>query len=109
MNALSEAYGYFSEALAISPPINAEPLTLEILPGVAHLFYKQGYPTQAIYLLRLSLEHPACYSEVSSQAQPLLDRLRREIAPARYDQAGAQDANPTRDEALAMISNHQDR
>ena len=77
------AGAHFRDALTISQAIGSTPLTLEILPGVAALYHKQGLPQQAALLLTFALQHPACYSEVEAQALPLLDVLRAELSEAQ--------------------------
>lgn len=107
MQNFDQAYDHFKEALSISRHLSAVPLTLEILPGVAQLFCQQGQYKQAISLLRVSLEHPACYSEVLAQAQPLLNQIREQLPSADFEPLYAQAADCTLDEALDMIFNQQ--
>ncbi len=71
---------YFVEALALSSAIGTVPLTLEILPGVASLYHQQGMPERAVLLLGLALSHPATYSEVQAQVEPLLAALRAALS-----------------------------
>lgn len=80
----SAALRHFQEALRISTEIGAVPLTLEILPGVAQVYKQEGEGEYAVQLLALALNHPASYSEVKSQAQPLLTQLECELAAERF-------------------------
>lgn len=78
---------YFVEALATSSAIGAVPLTLEILPGVASMYYEQNMPERAMSLLGLALSHPATYSEVQAQVEPLLKALRAALSAEQADAA----------------------
>lgn len=78
---------YFCEALTLAMEIGAVPLALEILPGVAALYRKFERQEEAVMLVGLALGHPATYSEVQSQAEPLLARLREELPPDQIETA----------------------
>lgn len=78
---------YFAEALATSTAIGAVPLTLEILPGVASMYQHQDMPERAVSLLGLALSHPATYSEVQAQVEPLLTALHAMLSPEQVDAA----------------------
>lgn len=87
MGDYAAARRYFVEALATSDAIGAVPLTLEILPGVASLYRQLGMPEQAAALLGLALNHPASYSEVQAQVEPLLTALQAALSPDILDAA----------------------
>ena len=65
----------FKSALQVAALIGGAPLQLEILPGYAKAYFKLGYLSEAVELLALAIHHPATYSEVLSQAEPLLQEI----------------------------------
>jgi len=84
LNDYPAALRHFQAALHLSTEIGAVPLTLEILPGVAQVYKQLGEGEYAVQLLALALNHPASYSEVKSQAQPLLNQLECELESERF-------------------------
>lgn len=80
----SGALRYFQEALRLSAEIGTVPLTLEILPGVAQIYRQRDEREYAVQILALALNHPASYSEVESQARPLLTQLEGEMPPEQF-------------------------
>lgn len=99
------AWDFFREGLALAQRIESLPLQVEILPGIAQWYYRQGSPDYAVMLLHVALNHPACYSEVIAQAEPLLAQLRAEIPPEQFEAAMAQAQAETLESVLAMIVN----
>jgi predicted ATPase/tRNA A-37 threonylcarbamoyl transferase component Bud32 len=105
----ADALVCFRDALRLAVEIEALPLVVEILPGVAGLYYKQNLPEKAVILLGMALEHPACYSEVTAQAEPLLARISADLS-AEYVAALRQRASEyTLDQVLAMILDEEQR
>lgn len=84
------ALDYLRQGLAVSMTIGALPLTLEILPGVAKLWLRQGRMAKALALLHLARTHPATYYEVTQQAEPLLAEIRQALTPEQYEAVTAQ-------------------
>ncbi|GAB4211872.1 MAG: hypothetical protein OHK0022_46960 [Roseiflexaceae bacterium] len=81
---------HFDEALRLAETVGLTPLLLEVLVGVARLHARAGRREHAAELLGLALHHPACNSDVRTQADlfyqefdPLLPPDRHEAALAR--------------------------
>jgi tetratricopeptide (TPR) repeat protein len=81
------AKAYFRDALNIALEIQADPLALDILVGLAILLLKETGPSQsqnqaqAVELLTLALHHPASEQETRDQAQALLAELSAPLSP----------------------------
>lgn len=103
----AEAWRCFVEALATSDAIGSIPLTLEILPGVADLYRRLDMPERAVELLGLALSHPASYSEVQVQAEPLLAELHAALDPDALDAALARGCSLDLNRVVSEIVGHE--
>lgn len=72
---LDAARRAFHEALRLTMVIQAYPLTLDALAGLAGLFIQDGQHEQAVRLLRLAQHHPASGSETQEKAAQQLAAL----------------------------------
>jgi tetratricopeptide (TPR) repeat protein len=78
---------YFSKALAIVREVQATPLILEVLTGVAEHLAGTNRCAQAIELLTLVLHHPASWQTTKNRADHLLSPLRAELPPDIFEGA----------------------
>lgn len=80
-----EAGQYFKQALEITTRIGANPLTLNILVGLATLLTTaepgDAEREQAVELLALALHHPASEQETKDRARWLLNKLVASLSP----------------------------
>ncbi len=72
---LDAARRAFHEALRLTMAIQAYPLALDALAGIAGLLAQDGQRAQAVQLLRLAYHHPASGSETQEKAAQQLDAL----------------------------------
>ncbi|HVO43815.1 MAG TPA: tetratricopeptide repeat protein, partial [Aggregatilineales bacterium] len=93
----------FREALQIAVTMEAAPVILEIVAGVARLKARAGAAEEAVELAGLALHHPASNSDVKAQAEPLVDSLRKSLAPAIVDAALARGKDRDLDRVAADI------
>lgn len=75
----SEAQEYFSEALLIALEVQATPVALEALTGLARLLARQGEIERAVAWLTMTAHHPATIDEVRDKATQLLERLTEQL------------------------------
>jgi predicted ATPase/DNA-binding SARP family transcriptional activator len=71
-----ESGRYFREALKVTGEIQAIPLGLEVLMGVATLLMKEGRPQQAMELATYVLHHPASNKHTQDRAVQLTSELK---------------------------------
>ncbi len=71
----------FSESLKLALEIGAVPSALLTLAGMARLRGRAGHSKQALELLGLTLNHPACDDETRQRGDPLLAELRASLPP----------------------------
>jgi hypothetical protein len=79
------------------------PHLLANLVHVSWLRLRGGQPKQAAKLLGLALRHPASYSEVEHEAQPVLEALREAFGPEELDAALARGAERDLEQVVAQI------
>ncbi|HEU4324359.1 MAG TPA: tetratricopeptide repeat protein [Roseiflexaceae bacterium] len=90
---------HFDEALRLAEAVGVTPVMLEVLVGMARLHARAGRRERAAELLGLALHHPACNSDVRTQADlfyeefdPLLPPALHEAALVRGQQIRLEDA-----------------
>ena len=76
---LDAARRAFHEALRLTMDIQAVPLTLDALVGLADLLAQDGQQDRAIHLLRLAVHHPAGGSETQAKAAQQLEMMKAEV------------------------------
>jgi hypothetical protein len=76
---LDAARRAFHDALRLTIDIQAYPLTLDALVGLADLLVQDAQKERAVWLLRLAYNHPASWSETQAKAAQQLAAL--EAAP----------------------------
>jgi predicted ATPase/DNA-binding SARP family transcriptional activator/Tfp pilus assembly protein PilF len=77
-----EARPHFRAALTTSVDIQATPITLKALIGLALLLEKKEEWEKAVELLAHVLCHPAADEEIEDRAKPIFARLKLKLAPA---------------------------
>jgi len=97
------ARDYVRRSLRENLGIQNMPHALADLVQVAHLQARAGQPQQAAGLLGLALNHPASYSEVESDAQPVLAMLREALPPEQLEAALARGAKVDLEQVVAEI------
>ncbi len=99
-----KAKEYFQSALKTAVALQAAPLTLSTLNGIAALRIDQGDRFGALTLLAWVSHHPACDQETKTNADLLIAELERDL-PAdeirtAWDKAASLDSPAIRDEIL---------
>jgi predicted ATPase/Tfp pilus assembly protein PilF len=84
----AQAAEYFEQALRIADAIQAVPLILDIVAGLAALRAKAGDHERALVWLALILAHPASERETCAKATRQWDALARRLPPAVVLAAG---------------------
>jgi serine/threonine protein kinase/tetratricopeptide (TPR) repeat protein len=104
----ASAASRFHEALQMALAMDAVPLALEIVAGVARLRARAGHTDQALELAGLTLNHPGCNTDVRGHAAPLVDELRARLPPpvveAALERGKARDLNSVAAEILKSHS-----
>ncbi len=77
----SAAWEYFHEALKIAVELQAMPLALEALTGLAWVLSREGGPQKALEMLAAVLRHPASDRETRERAELLLTDLQTSLSP----------------------------
>jgi eukaryotic-like serine/threonine-protein kinase len=75
----AEAEQRFRHALQQAAEIEAEPLLLEILAGLAKIHARAGNYAEALTLLLLAIHHPASDGNVRSVAEPLFEEIQTKL------------------------------
>jgi tetratricopeptide (TPR) repeat protein len=88
----SAAWDYTRRGMREEWAMQDTPHTLTSLVHVAHLHARAGQPEQGAELLGLALRHPASYSEVQRDAQPVLKLLREKLGAEQLQAALARGA-----------------
>jgi predicted ATPase len=83
---------YVQRALREDMAMQDTPHVVNDLVWIAHLRARAGQPQRAAELLGLALHHPASYSEVERDAQPVLELLREELGAEELQAALARGA-----------------
>jgi predicted ATPase/DNA-binding SARP family transcriptional activator len=95
---------YFLKALETAISLQAEPLTLSVLNGIAALRMDMGDQSSALTLLTWVSRHPACDQETKTNAELLIERLETELSPneiaAALEKASSLDTQAIRDEII---------
>jgi len=97
------AWRHFRQALQEDTAIQDVPHVVNDLVWMAHLRSRAGQPERAAELLGLALRHPASYSEVDRDAQPVLEALREAFGPEELDAALARGAEMELEQVVAQI------
>lgn len=82
-----ESKRYFQEALKTTNDIQAVPLGLEVLIGIATLLMKERELQRAAELLALISHHPASDKQTQDRAEQLLSELESQIPPQMIAEA----------------------
>jgi serine/threonine protein kinase/tetratricopeptide (TPR) repeat protein len=78
---IGTASTHYLEALRLYREVQLLSFVLETLAGLAGLKAASDEPEQALELLGLALNHPACAVETRLLAEPILAKLRAELPP----------------------------
>jgi tetratricopeptide (TPR) repeat protein len=97
------AWDYLRRAIQELMAMRDVPHTLSSMVSIAQLRSRTGQPQQAAELLGLALRHPASYSEVERDAQPVLEALREALGPEDLEAALARGAEMVLDQVVAQI------
>jgi predicted ATPase/DNA-binding SARP family transcriptional activator/Tfp pilus assembly protein PilF len=79
LEANAEAHENFSEALRIALDVQATPVALESVVGLARLLARRGDVEQAVVWLTVVVQHPATIGEVYDNATQRLEKLRVQL------------------------------
>ncbi len=82
LNDNEKAAEHYCDALQSALQIDAAPLLLEIVAGIARLRIREGKANEALGLVSLALHHPGTNSDIKAIAEPLLDELRNTLPAA---------------------------
>lgn len=80
MGQYTEAKIYFREALQLAMDIQAIPLALDVLIGMAKLMLREGKKQNVLEILAFVLNHPAIDQEGRRKAEKLLTTIASELA-----------------------------
>lgn len=80
MGQYTEAKAYFREALQLAMDIQAIPLALDVLIGMAKLMLREGKKQNVLEILAFVLNHPAIDQEGRRKAEKLLTTIASELA-----------------------------
>ncbi len=72
---------YLRQALEIAADLQATPLVLEALVGMAQVLFQEGALLRSLRILATVLHQPGWEREALDQAEHLLDRLRAALSP----------------------------
>jgi tetratricopeptide (TPR) repeat protein len=97
------AWDYLRRGIQEGLAMENTPQLLACLVLVSPLRLRRGQPEQAAELLGLALRHPASYSEVERDAQPVLELLREALGPEELEVALARGADRDLEQVLAQI------
>jgi class 3 adenylate cyclase/tetratricopeptide (TPR) repeat protein len=97
------AWPYVRHALSEHVAVHDTPHALAILVPASHLQARAGQPEGAAELLGLALHHPASYSEVERDAQPVLKMLREALGEEQLKAALARGAKLELEQVVAEI------
>ncbi len=97
------AWEYLRRALSEYMAMKDAPHALNDLVHVAHLQARAAQAERAAELLGLALHHPASYSEVERDAQPVLELLREVLEAGELEVALARGAQLDLDQVVAEI------
>ncbi len=104
MEETQKAKEFFQSALETAVNLQAVPLTLSTLNGIAALRMDLGDQTGALTLLAWVSRHPACDQETKTNAELLIDELEGDLAAeeieSAWEKAASLDAHAIRDEIL---------
>jgi predicted ATPase/DNA-binding SARP family transcriptional activator len=78
----AEAWHYYQEGLAIAMQVNAAPVVMDILRGIAEVRAGQGDPVQALELVAFVAGQPGSEKQTLEQLEPLGEMLRSQLPPA---------------------------
>jgi non-specific serine/threonine protein kinase len=98
---LDEARERFAEALAIGLEIQATPVVLDVVIGLAVLRARAGAAATAVELLAFVAAHPASWTESSEDVARLMGEIAPDLAPDEVERATARGAALDLDTATA--------
>lgn len=94
----AQAQEWFARGLRMAMMMNAPPITLQMIAGVAAVFLNTDQPERALSLIALTINHPASRYESKALAQRLLAALEQK---GKHTLAAAQPV--TVEEVLEML------
>jgi tetratricopeptide (TPR) repeat protein len=97
------AWDYLRRAILESMAMQDIPHVVSKLVLVSRLRLRGGQPEKTAELLGLALHHPASYSEVASNAQPVLEALREALGSEELEAALARGAKMELEQVVAKI------
>jgi len=77
----AESREYFQEGLSAAMEINAAPVAIDILVGMAALMVKTGESEHALQLVGFALEHETAYKDTKERAERLRAEIGVELSP----------------------------
>jgi tetratricopeptide (TPR) repeat protein len=97
------AWAYLRQSLQENLAMQDTPHALGNLVYIAQLRSRAGQPQRAAELLGMALRHPASYSEVARDTQPVLEALGEALGPEELEAALARGAEMDLDQVVAEI------
>ena len=96
----SEATGFYHEGLKLAYEIEAMPIVMDNLVGLAGVTPDEQ---QALELLGFALDHPSTIAGTSQEAQPILDALRENLSEDEVEAGLARGKARELDEVVSSI------
>jgi class 3 adenylate cyclase/tetratricopeptide (TPR) repeat protein/type II secretory pathway predicted ATPase ExeA len=84
---VERAWEYYLEALKTTMSLNAVPVALEALAGMANLKANEGEAERGVELLGLTVNHKLTDVDTKDFAEPILERLKSTLPEDRYEAA----------------------
>jgi predicted ATPase/class 3 adenylate cyclase len=103
MGNVEEAWLHYSEAFTLATEIDATPLSLEALFGLAKCFLEKGETMRAVETLSLVAHHRASPQEIKSKAQELFQTLSEGRDDSTLLDAWKQGATRRVDEVASLL------
>jgi len=94
---------HFREALKIAVGIDAVPLALEILVGIAVLLAEEGEGGQALELLSVARHHAASTRQTRDRAEHLRTELEPQLSPEVIAEGRRRGKTRTLDEVVKEV------
>jgi hypothetical protein len=86
-NAEDESRDVFRKALQIAIPIQAVPIVLNALVGMAKLYAKEGMTAQAFEMASYTREHPSSHWQTKERADKLYQELKKQLTSEQIETA----------------------
>lgn len=94
----AQARVYFQQALQVALSVQAIPVALDVLVGLARILAEEGASQQALELLAISLHHPGSEQETLDKAALLWSKFTAKFTPGFVMAAQAHHGLPTLEE-----------